>query len=132
MKNDELSTDQRTDQRLYIRATMTQEEIKDFIDRYPWTYAKTYVRTAPHEYYVKEKLDETGQKEFVRFITFVREVGFPCKFGGHTHIYYEFEGRYYWTMGDPIEETNILNRCLAKYYEIVEGSMRTKTSRAGF
>lgn len=105
---------------------MTQEEIRDFIGRYPWTYAKTYAKTAPHEYYVKEKLDDAGQKDFVRFITFVREAGFSCKFGGYEHIYYEFEGRYYWTMGDPIEETIILNRCLVDDYEILGDSMRWK------
>ncbi len=26
--------------------------------------------------------------------------------------YYDHEGRVYWTMGAPIEETTIINRCL--------------------
>jgi len=97
--------------------------IRDFVSRYAWTFAKTYADFAPHEYYVKDKLDEKGQEDFVWFVEFIRDYGFECKFAGKTHTYYELDGYYYWTMGDPIEETIILNRCKVEDYIVKDGSM---------
>lgn len=97
--------------------------IRDFISRYPWTFAKTYADFAPHEYYVKDKLDERGQEDFVWFVEYIRENGFDCKFAGKKHTYYELDGYYYWTMGNPIEETIILNRCKVEDYIVKDGSM---------
>ena len=97
--------------------------IRDFVSRYPWIFAKTYADFAPHEYYVKEKLDDQGQEAFVWFVEFIRDYGFECKFAGKTHTYYELDGHYYWTMGDPVEETIILNRCKVEDYIVKDGSM---------
>lgn len=97
--------------------------IRDFIGRYAWTFAKTYADFAPHEYYVKDKLDEKGQEDFVWFVEYIRENGFDCKFASKKHTYYELDGHYYWTMGDPIDETIILNRCKVDDYEISDGNM---------
>ena len=97
--------------------------IRDFVSRYTWTFAKTYADFAPHEYYVKEKLDDQGQETFVWFVEFIRDYGFECKFAGKTHTYYELDGYYYWTMGDPVEETIILNRCKVEDYIVKDGSM---------
>ncbi len=102
---------------------MTEQKIKDFVERYPWTFAKTYAKFAPHEYYVKHELDEEGQKDFVEFVLYIREVGFKAKFGKRTHIYFEFEGKYYWTMGDPIDNTWILNRCNVEDCVVLDGVM---------
>ena len=99
------------------------KRIREFVSRYPWTFAKTYAEFAPHEYYVKDKLDLFGKEEFVWFVEFIRDYGFECKFGKQLHTYYELDGHYYWTMGDPVEETIILNRCRVSDYDIVEDSM---------
>lgn len=98
--------------------------IRDFVSRYPWTFAKTYAEFAPHEYYVKDYLDDEGKAEFVWFVEFIRDYGFNCKFAGKEHTYYEIDGHYYWTMGDSIEDTIILNRCLVTDYEIIEEQMK--------
>lgn len=108
---------------------MTEQKIKDFITRYSWTFSKTYAKFAPHEYYVKDNLDEQGKEDFVEFVIFIREVGFPCKFGKQTHIYFEFEGKYYWTMGDTIPNTIILNRCNVEDYVVLDGKMFYKRGR---
>ncbi|QFJ56357.1 hypothetical protein [Pseudobutyrivibrio xylanivorans] len=99
------------------------DRIRQFVSKYPWTFAKTYADFAPHEYYVKDKLDEEGKDEFVWFVEYVRENGFDCKFASKEHTYYEFDGHYYWTMGDLIEDTIILNRCDKSNYVIKQGSM---------
>lgn len=106
-----------------------RNRIRNFVSKYPWTFAKTYADFAPHEYYVRDKLDEAGKKEFVWFVEYIRDYGFNCKFGKQIHIYYELDGHYYWTMGDPIEETIILNRCNVGDYDIVDGSMIYKLKR---
>lgn len=105
---------------------MEQMKIKQFVERYPWTFAKTYADRAPHEYYVKQELDKRGQKDFVWFVKLIRKKGFKAKFWGEEHVYLEFDGKYYWTMGEPIEETYILNRCDASEYMIENGEMRWK------
>lgn len=105
---------------------MTENQISSFVTRYPWTFAKTYAAKASHEYYVKYELDAQGQKDFERFVLFIRENGFSAKFWGEAHIYYEFDGHYYWTMGDPLEDTYILNRCIASEYEVSCGVMEWK------
>ena len=109
-----------------MRDAFFEEEnnrIREFVSKYPWTFAKTYAEFAPHEYYVKDKLDETGQEEFVWFVEFIRDYGFDCMFGKQLHTYYELDGHYYWTMGDPIEETLILNRCKVSDYSIKNDAM---------
>lgn len=103
---------------------MTKDRIKVFVSSYPWHPAKTYSQFAPHEYYVRGELDEDGEREFVEFVEFIRDKGFSCLFEGSPYTYYEFEGKYYWTMGEPIEETTILNRCNASDYSIENGEMR--------
>ena len=72
---------------------------------------------------VKLYLDEQGKKDFVWFVEYIRDNGFDCKFADKMHTYYEFENHYYWTMGEPIEDTIILNRCRVEDYTIKDESM---------
>ena len=71
-------------------------------------------------------MDTLTKEDFERFAIFIRENGFDATFWGKIHTYYDFEGRYYWTMGAPIEETYILNRCDASEYVVENGEMRWK------
>lgn len=89
-----------------------------FVSKYPWILSKTYSNVTPHEYYIKSDLDEWGQSEFMRVVEYIREQGFLCKFSGKEYMYYELDGYYYWTVGDPVEETNILNRCRVEDYSV--------------
>jgi hypothetical protein len=63
----------------------------------------------PHEYLVRQKVDELL---FVKLATFIRENGYEGSFYSKPITYFDHEGRVYWTMGEPIEETTIINRCL--------------------
>lgn len=97
---------------------MEKKDFAEFISRQNWIFAKTYADRAPHEYIVKGKLDKNDMSEFPEIVTYIRHFGFPAIFSGYEHIYYYYEGHYYWTMGDPVEETIILNRCDYKLYEM--------------
>lgn len=82
-----------------------------FIAGNTWIFAKTYAKTAPHEYVVKTKLpsDEMRQ-EFEWMVVLIREHGYEAEFWGKVHTYLDIDGKKYWTMGEPLEETIILNR----------------------
>lgn len=96
----------------------TIKEFTDFVQSKSWIFAKTYADRAPHEYIVKEKLSEEDKPSFEEAVIYIRKNGFPAFFGGYEHTYLYVDGHYYWTMGDPIEETIILNRCDYTLYEM--------------
>lgn len=83
------------------------DDLVDFIDSCQWTFAKTMPEW-PHEYIVRDQVDED---RFVRLVCHIRENGYESKFYQKTLIYYEYDGMVYWTMGAPLEETIIINRC---------------------
>ncbi|MCP4612923.1 MAG: hypothetical protein GY845_29880 [Planctomycetes bacterium] len=89
------------------------ENIERFIDSANWVFAKTYAKTAPHEYAVREKNPDL-EYEFIYFVKFIREYGYEEKFWSKTHTYYDVGEWKYWTMGNPVDETTIINRALIK------------------
>ena len=83
------------------------ERHKDFINKVNWTYAKTMPEW-PHEYTVRNKVDENL---FIEMVKHIREFGYDGLFY-QTHLtYFEVDSLVYWTMGYPIDETIIINRC---------------------
>lgn len=98
---------------------MTFERMKEFISRQSWTFAKTMADFAPHEYILKFKLSEGEQKEFERVVIFIRDNGYEEFFGKRCQCYFVVEGRKYWTMGDKLENTYVLNRCNTRDYKSV-------------
>ena len=62
----------------------------------------------PHEYIVRERVDERFFEQMVRHI---RLNGCEGAFYKEKYIYFENDGMLYWTMGAPIDETTIINRC---------------------
>ena len=89
--------------------------IEKFIDSADWVFAKTYAKTAPHEYAVRDKTPSL-EDEFVYFVKFIRKHGYKEKFWSKTHTYYDVGEYKYWTMGNPIEETTIINRAVVKSF----------------
>ena len=92
-------------------------DIRAYFNSKVWKFAKTYADFAPHEYIVKSNYKDTAS--FEEAVRYIRKFGFPAKFGKDTHIYLPIDGRYYWTMGAPVEETVIINRCDISDYETV-------------
>jgi len=62
----------------------------------------------PHEYIVRKNVDE---KLFVQFVKFIRTNGYEGNFYMKKLTYLEHNDKVYWTMGAPIEEKIIINRC---------------------
>ena len=100
---------------------MTHSAFTQFILRNTWIFAKTYAAFCPHEYVVKERLPAEERVLFEQIVSFIRERGFTAAYGRlGPNRYYTVDEYYYWTMGEPIEEANILNRAKMADYEFRE------------
>jgi hypothetical protein len=82
-------------------------DLKQFVEGEAWTFAKTMPEW-PHEYLVRDRVDAALFESLVRHI---RQYGDAGKFYKRTMIYFAEDGLLYWTMGDPLPETVIINRC---------------------
>ncbi len=83
------------------------KRVLDFINRSAWTFAKTMPQW-PHYYIVRENCND---EDFVELVKYIRENGHPENYYKRVLIYCQIGDWVYWTMGDPIEETTIINRC---------------------
>ncbi len=79
------------------------ESIKKFIKGQNWIFAKTYAKNWPHEYIVKEKVDNEMFNEFAFYID---ANGYEDYFYEMRLIYFNYNGFTYWHMD------NIINRCI--------------------
>jgi len=84
------------------------DELRGFIQSCRWTFAKTYASTWPHEYIVRDRVDEDL---FVQLVQHIRTHGYEGSFYAKRITYFDEDGWVYWTMGSPIEGTIIMNRC---------------------
>ena len=84
-------------------------ELRGFINNTQWTFAKTYAATWPHHYIVRERVDENL---FLKMVRHIRCFGYEGRFYKMKITYFEEDGYVFWTMGEPIEETTIINRCI--------------------
>jgi len=82
--------------------------LSGFIKETTWTFAKTYAKTWAHEYIVRDKVDESL---FIELVKYIRNYGHVEKFYDTDITYLHDSNMMYWTMGAPIEETIIINRC---------------------
>ena len=82
-------------------------ELMAFVNEQQWVFAKTMPKW-PHEYIVRERVDEGLFAQLGRHI---RTYGYEGKFYQQTLTYYDEDGMMYWTMGASLEETTIINRC---------------------
>lgn len=95
---------------------MTDQEIKNFISENRWIFAKTYADTLPHEYVVRKNV----QRNFDELVLTIRNKGFKANFFNKEFTYLQFENYFYWTMGNPINETIIINRACTSDYDLKE------------
>jgi hypothetical protein len=92
----------------------TVDDAVRYIDRARWQFAKTVPRW-PHEYTIREWRPELDG-DFERFASLIRQIGVvkAWPFGSTNPLYHhtyltigDFE---YWTMGEPLSETTVINR----------------------
>jgi endo-alpha-1,4-polygalactosaminidase (GH114 family) len=83
-------------------------DILEFIQTSQWRFAKT-MPEHPHEYVVRSWRPDK-EPVFERFVMVIREKGYDARFLDATYRYLEIDGWKYWTMGDELNETVIINR----------------------
>jgi len=96
----------------------------EFIQSVNWVFAKTMPKW-PHEYIVRGQVDEG---HFVQLVKHIRSYGYQGVFYKKQIIYFEHAGMVYWTMGAPINETTIINRCTKENtyeYRLNQGTLPT-------
>ena len=91
-------------------------EIREFINKQNWIFAKTYANKAPHEYIVRGKVIGSDD-EFLAAVNYIQEHGITMLYWGHPNKYIFMDGRQYWVMRDGDDDpTMILNRCNCDEY----------------
>jgi len=101
---------------------MFSVKLCSFIHGELWVYAKTMPEW-PHEYLVRERVDE---KLFITLVDHIRSHGYQGSYYDKPITYYDENGLVYWTMGVPIEETTIVNRCKKEdsyEYRLAQGTL---------
>jgi hypothetical protein len=68
----------------------------------------------PHEYTVREWHQAAGSEDaFVAMVERIRAYGYRERFGSRRILtYLRVDGWRYWTQGNPVDATTVINRCL--------------------
>lgn len=94
----------------------TTDDARAYIATVRWQFAKTMPQW-PHEYTVREWRQDL-EHEFVEFVALIRQEGIvkpwprDAAVPRYNHPYLELDGWEYWSMGEPIDETTVINRAL--------------------
>lgn len=99
---------------------MNKKSFQEFVKSVSWTFAKTYAQTSPHEYTVCN-MGDTNRVEFEKAVLFIKENGEIEKYYGHPFTVFKIDEHKYWTMGEEIEETNLINRSIKGQQDITYG-----------
>ena len=92
---------------------MLRNRARQYIKTVRWQNAKTYEKTAPHEYTVRKWRPDLDD-EFCWFVEYIRQNGVVETFWKNRYTYLYLDGYRYWTMGAPLAKTIIINRCPAE------------------
>ena len=71
---------------------MDTEELRSFIKKQRWIFAKTYANRAPHEYIVRGRLNGTDE-EFMSLVNYIQAHGITMLYWGHPNKYIFLDGR---------------------------------------
>lgn len=104
------------------RETYSENNFREFVNKFEWIFAKTYAQTAPHEYIVLNKIGNEYKDEFITIAQFIRDKGFKAMYYKREGYYYKLDENYYWTMDDDINDTNLINRAKLSDYELIDNS----------
>ena len=95
---------------------MNERELRDFIEKQSWIFAKTYANKAPHEYVVRGRINGT-EEEFMEAVNYIQKYGIVMLYWNHPNKYIFLDGRQYWVMRNNEDDpTTILNRCNCDEY----------------
>jgi hypothetical protein len=85
-----------------------RDDVRRFVESTPWTFAKTYAATWPHEYVVRTAENAPMILALARHIF---EEGTDGRFYSRIGKYHHEGGKVYWSMDATPEDTELVNRC---------------------
>lgn len=88
---------------------MTKKEVEGLLSSAKYTFAKTML--IPHSYTHR---NDWESDVFNRVVGYIRKYSIREKFFGKEYNYYYLGEYKYWTMGNSIENTLLINRAYAK------------------
>jgi len=87
---------------------MTPEELTAELERHPYRFA-TSMPDIPHFYTLRKNWDD--DRRFIEVVLAIRAMGVSREWRDlKAKPYWEASGWRYWTMGDPVETTTLINR----------------------
>ena len=89
-----------------MNTILKNPDIDTLLKNAKFVFAKSMPKL-PHHYTLRETWDSNT---FDYVVQKIRELGVPERFFKKTYIYYYANGYKYWTMGNPINETRLINR----------------------
>lgn len=87
------------------------EDVKEFILTNRWKEAKSMPKI-PHSYCLKKSCSDP--RKFEQFVLYIREHGIPRRFFRRVFVYLDVGIYEYWTMGNPLSETTLINRAVRR------------------
>lgn len=85
------------------------EWFRTFVSSRRWQVGKA---DPSHEYTIRNWL-QGGVDDFEHAVEIVRQFGDPAVFESRTYVYLRVDALKYWTMGELVSETTVLNRANA-------------------
>jgi hypothetical protein len=90
---------------------MDESEYAEWLSQFDFTFSKTYARKgAPHEYLSVDDLPEANRQTWYEFVVYVRVNGRTMEFWGSDYTVCDVGDYTYWTMGNSLSVTSVLNR----------------------
>jgi len=83
-------------------------DLREFVDSAPWTFAKTYAATWPHEYVVRTP---ENAEWILGLAGHIAEHGVAGRFYSEVRRYHREGGKVYWFMAETPEDAGLINRC---------------------
>ena len=84
------------------------DDVRSFIESTPWTFAKTYAATWPHEYVVR---NAGNAAMILALAAHILEHGVDGRFYSQIRKYHHEGGKVYWSMSETAEAAGLINRC---------------------
>jgi hypothetical protein len=77
-----------------------------------WIFAKTYARTAPHEYCLREDKNRGNvpTADMLLLANCIWEYGYRERYKSYMQTYLDIDGHKYWSMDPTPEKTDLINR----------------------
>lgn len=84
------------------------EDVMGLLFAHTWTFAKTMAHN-PHFWTTRADW-QYGAENFQAVVQYIRDHGRTMRFGRYDYTVWDLNGWRYWTMGDHLDRTTIINR----------------------